>query len=361
MAESDRRWGWWPRRHRQPHHTTRPWVHPSELPRFEDLEPRRASPRSRLARLLAVVAAVLLVAGGTVLLVNRGTPPTTTVTHDGVRLADLPLVARHVAADTVDLTVISHAGVTNAAALVLGGGLAVTTLPIPADATIKGTSAAHADFAVSLVGRDEVMGFSVVHLGVAVAPVALDPMPASAAVTVVAPIVADLLAKPRYDWAVTTLGDPRNDAQGVVRYLATPSGRALWSLAYAVAVDAHGRVVAVLSAGHEWYAAQFVARVADVLELGHGCHGDLGASGQSVQGGGVRLHAVAAHGPAAQAGLRDGDVLLTWDGSDTDDVAALRSMIYLTPAYTTVRVTYLRGSALKSTTVMPVCPFRVTP
>ena len=361
VADGDRRWGWWPRRHRRPGPDTRPWVHPSELPRFEDLEPRRPSPRSRLARAVALLVAVLLVTGGTVLLANRGTPPTTTTTHHNVALDALPAIARSVAADTVDLTIITNHGMTTAAALVLPGRLAVTTVRIPANALVKGTNARRVDFAVSLIGRDDVMGFSVVRLGTEVAPVRLDPMPASAAVTVVAPVVPYLLARPRYDWAVTTLGDPYNDSQGVVRYLATPSGRALWGLRYAVAVDARGRVVAVLSADRQWYGAQFVARVAEVLEIGRGCHADVGFTGASVQGGGVRLLTVTPYGPAAHAGLRRGDVLMTWSGRETDDVAALRSMIYLTPAYTTVKVTYLRGRALHTTTVTPVCPFRVTP
>ncbi|HET8990975.1 MAG TPA: PDZ domain-containing protein [Acidimicrobiales bacterium] len=361
MADRDRRWGWWPRRRRRPGADARPWVHPSELPRFEDLEPRRPSPRSRLARAVALLAAVLLVAGGAVLEANRGSTPTTTTTHRNVALSALPSNARAVAADTVNLTIITNHGMTTAAALVLPGHLAVTTVRIPVNALVKGTNARHVDFAVSLVGRDDVMGFSVVRLGAAAAPVHLDPMPASAAVTVVAPVVPYLLARPRYDWAVTTLGDPQNDSQGVVRYLTTPSGRALWRLRYALAVDARGRVVAVLSANHQWYGAQFVARVAEVLDVGRGCHGDLGMTGASVQGGGVRLVSVAPYGPAAHAGLRPGDVLMTWSGRQTDDLAVLRSMIYLTPAYTNVKVTYLRGSALRTTTVTPVCPFRVTP
>ncbi len=336
-------------------------MHPSELPRFEDLEPRRPSPRSRLARAVALLVAVLLVAGGAVLLSNRGTPPTTTTTHRNVALGDLPAIARSVAADTVNLTIITDHGMTTAAALVLPDRLAVTTVRIPANALVKGTNARRVDFAVSLIGRDDVMGFSVVRLGTAVSPVRLDPMPASAAVTVVAPVVPYLLARPRYDWAVTTLGDPQNDSHGVVRYLTTPSGRALWGLRYAIAVDARGRVVAVLSANHQWYGAQFVARVAEVLKVGRGCHADVGITGASVQGGGVRLLSVTPFGPAAHAGLRPGDVLMTWSGRDSDDLAVLRSMIYLTPAYTNVKVTYLRGSALRTTTVTPVCPFRVTP
>lgn len=304
---------------------------------------------------------MLLVAGGAVLLVNRGTPPTTTTTHLGVPLSALPAAVRPVAADTVDLTVITDNEVTDTTALVLANDLAVTTLRIPANAVIRGTNASRTDFAVSLVGRDEVMGFSIVHLDVPDAAAPLDPMPASAAVTVVAPVVADLVDKPRYDWAVTTLGDPRNGAQGVVRYLATPTGPALSSFTNAVAVDPHGHVVAVLAASHEWFAAQFVARVADVLKEGRGCHSYLGASESTVQGGGVRISDLAQHGPATGAGLRSGDIIMRWGTSEVDDVAALRSMLYLTPAYSAVRVQYLQGNTLRTTTVTPVCPFRVTP
>jgi S1-C subfamily serine protease len=361
VTESDARWGWWPRRHRRPALDARAWVHPSELPRFEDLEPHRPSPRSRLARIIALVAAVLLVSGGTVLLVNRGTPPTTTTTHLGVTLGALPAAVRPVAADTVDLTVITGNQVTATTALVLANDLAVTTLRIPANAVVRGTNASRTNFAVTLVGRDEVMGFSIVHLDVSDTPTPLDPMPASAAVTVVAPVVADLVDKPRYDWAVTTLGDPLNLAQGVVRYLATPTGPALSGFTNAVAVDPRGRVVAVLAASHEWFAAEFVARVADVLKQGRGCHSYLGASESTVQGGGVRVTKLAPHGPATIAGLRSGDVIMRWGTSAVDSVAALRSMLYLTPAYTAVHVQFLQGNALRATTITPVCPFRVTP
>jgi len=48
------------------------------------------------------------------------------------------------------------------------------------------------------------MGFSIVHLSVPVAPSKLDPMPASAAVVAIAPVVKGFSFKaPEYDWTMT--------------------------------------------------------------------------------------------------------------------------------------------------------------
>ncbi len=303
---------------------------------------------------------VLLVVGGSVLLANRSdAPPEDSPAHWAATLADLPVATRAAAGDTVDLIVTTSGRVSNVAALVLPHDLAVTTTDIATTATIRGTNATHKDFPVTLIGRDNVMGFSIVKLGVAMAPLRLDPLPASAAVVAVAPVVAGASTSPGYDWTETTLGDPANNAPGVVHYLATKTNASLAKYVDALAIDQRGRVVAILSAKHQWYSARFVAQVAEVLAIGHGCHADLGIIGADEQGGGALVRSLRPYSPAAHAHLLSGDVITWWNGVQVDSWDQLRSMIYLTPVFTAARVTFLRGNAVHHVSVTLGCPSKL--
>jgi hypothetical protein len=307
--------------------------------------------------------ALLLIVGGIVLLVNRGTtaPGSDQPAHLALTLDDLPASTREAAAHIVVLTVATPGRIVDVAALVLPHNLAVTTLAIPVDAGITGTSATRTQFPVTLEGRDDVMGFSIVHLGVAIAPSKLGAMPASAAVTAVAPIVKGPANKPEYDWTMTTLGDPSNDVHGVVRYLATKSNSRLNKFVDAIAVDPSGHVVAVLSSTHFWYPAHFVAQVANVVATGHGCHAMLGVVGKSEQGGGVLITKVLRFSPAAHAGLKVGEVLTGWDGTQLDTWNQLVSTLYLTPAYTKASITFAMNTTVHRTNVTLGCPSKLVP
>ncbi|MGA7834113.1 MAG: PDZ domain-containing protein [Acidimicrobiales bacterium] len=361
-------WEWissWRPKRRRPPAEGRPWVHPSELPSFENLSTTATVPHVRTPRLIAAVMAVLLLVGGIVLLVNRGTgtPANDLPAHLATTLNDLPASARAAAAHTVELTITipGHVNVINVAALVLPHDLAVTTLAIPVNAEITGTSATKSNFKATLKGRDDVMGFSIVHLGVNIAPLALDVMPASAAVVAVAPVVTGLASKPEYDWTMTTLGDPSNDAHGVVRYLATKSNTSLNKFVDAIAIDAKGHVVAVLSSTHFWYPAQFVAQIANVAATGYGCHAELGVQGKNEQGGGVLITKVIPYGPAAHAGLKAGEVLTTWNGTELDSWNQLVSTLYLTPAYTKATISYAESTTVHHLIVTLGCPSKLVP
>ena len=354
---------WRPRRRRPPAES-RPWVHPSELPSFENLATTAGlHPRVKTSRLVIASMAVLLIVGGTALLLNRGTPPPRPdlPAHLAVTLDDLPASTRIAAAHIVELTITVPGLVTNVAALVLPHDLAVTTMPIPVDAKMTGTSATKSKFRVTLEGRDDVMGFSIVHLGVNIAPLKLDAMPASVDVVAIAPIVKGPANKPEYDWTPTTLGDPSNDSHGVVRYLATKSNTSLSNFVDAIAVDSSGHVVAVLSSTRFWYPAQFVAQVANVVATGHGCHAMLGVRGKNEQGGGVLITRVQRYSPAAHAGLRVGEVLTRWNSTDLDTWDQLVSTLYLTPAYTKATITYAKSTTLHSTNVTLGCPSKLMP
>ena len=147
------------------------------------------------------------------------------------------------------------------------------------------------------------MGFSIVHLRVPITALTSRRHAGSTAVVAVAPIVNSSTNAPEFDWSMTTLGDPTNNAQGVVRYLATQATPALSGYVDAIAVDAKGHVVAVLSSRHFWYPATFVAQVADVVATGRGCHADLGISGTNEQGGGVLITKIKALQRSGARGL----------------------------------------------------------
>jgi hypothetical protein len=355
---------WWRRRKRPPEET-RHWVHPSELPSFENLETTAtARPHAVTPRVVIVLMAVLLVAGGVVLMVNRGagTPDPDSPAHLATSLAQLPASSRGAAADTVELTISFRGKITRVAALVLPHNLAVTTTVIPVNAAITGTTATKSNFLVSLDGRDNVMGFSIVHLSIPIAPSKLDPMPASAAVVAIAPVTKGFSFKaPEYDWTMTTLGDPTNDAQGVVHYLASSANTSLSSYVDAIAVDSSDHVVAVLSARHLWYPAQFVAQVAEVVATGHGCHADLGIKGTTEQGGGVRITKIVRYSAAAHARLSVGEVITAWNGKDLNTWNQLVSTLYLTPAYTHADLTYDKSTSVHHVNVTLGCPSKLVP
>jgi hypothetical protein len=305
--------------------------------------------------------AVLLVVGGVVLIVNRGagTPNGNLPAHLASTLSALPASSRVAAAHTVDLTISSPGHVVHVAALVLPHNLAVTTTAIPVNALISGWTATKEDFPVTLVGRDNVMGFSIVRLSVPVTALKLDPMPSSTSVTAVAPILSGTSPTPEYDWSQTTLGDPTNSAAGVVRYLATKSDTSLSGYVDAIAVDAKGYVVAVLSSRHQWYAARFVAQVAEVVATGRGCHAQLGITGKNEQGGGVLVTHVVPYSAAAHANVIVGDVITDWNGADLNTWDQLVSTLYLTPAYTSAKLTFDWKTTVHHANVTLGCPSKL--
>jgi membrane-associated protease RseP (regulator of RpoE activity) len=338
-------------------------VHPSELPSFEKLATTTSVlTYAKTPRFIGAVMAVLLVVGGVVLLANRGSStPNDLPAHLAKTVSALPASSRAAAAATVDLTITTPGHVTDVAALVLPHDLAVTTTVIPANAIITGSTTTKINFPVTLEGRDNVMGFSIVKLSVPITALHLDTMPASTAVVAVAPIVNGSTKPPEFDWSMTTLGDPSNDAQGVVRYLATQSNTSLSGYVDAIAVDAAGHVVAVLSSRHFWYAATFVAQVAEVVATGKGCHADLGITGTNEQGGGVLITKIKAYSAAAHADLKIGDVITQWNGVNLNTWNQLASTLYLTPAYTKAKLTYDHKTTVLHAIVTLGCPFRLVP
>ena len=307
--------------------------------------------------------AVLLVIGGIVLIVNRGasSPVANLPAHLATTVKELPASSRLSAAHIVDLTITTPGHVIHVGALVLPHNLAVTTTFIPVNALITGSTATKLNFPVTLVGRDNVMDFSIVRLGTPVTALRLDAMPASTAVTAVAAVVSGSTKAPEFDWSLTTLGDPSNNNQGVVSYLATQSDTSLSKYVDAIAIDQRGRVVAVLSSRHQWYSARFVAQVAAVVATGRGCHAELGVIGKDEQGGGVLVTHVIPYSAAAHANVKVGDIITDWNGAALNDWQQLVSTLYLTPAYTTASLTFDHHTTVHHTTVSLGCPSKLVP
>ena len=331
-------------------------MHPSELPSFASLAASRKQLRSRAARFVATLMVAALVVGGAGLASTRGVNPPNNVmsTNLTVSWSRLPAVTRQAAARTVDLTITVPGHVNTVAAMVLPGNLAVTTTPIPLGALLSASTPTRARVPVTWVGRDTTMGFSIVRLGERVPALRFAPMPATASVIAVAPVVTSVHVPLRFAWAATTLGDPTLRANGVVSYLATKPHANLAGLTDAIAVNSAGLVVAVLSGNHLWYSAQFVARVAHIVATGDGCHSSLGVHGTSAQGGGALVTSVARRS-AGFVHLRAGDVITQIGGHDIESWNALLTTLYLTPAGTTTSITFLRGSLTHHAEVILAC------
>jgi hypothetical protein len=297
--------------------------------------------------------AVALVVGSLGLYLTQSSNPPATP-HLARSLAGLPANSRTAAADTVDLSIVTPGDVDNVAAMVLPHNLAVTTTQIPADALITGSTPGDVDFPVHWVGRDQVMGFSIVRLGRHVAPLSFAPLPASKWVVAVSPIIKGSTDPPQYAWANTILGDPKKDATGVISYLSTRSDANLSNFADGIAVNQSGQVVAVLSTDHLWYSAQFVARIAYIVATGRGCHASLGIVGATAQGGGVTVSRVIPKSPS-QWRLMKGDVITALNGKTIETFDDLDTALYLTPAYSVAHLTFVRGATVHHTVMTLAC------
>jgi len=158
--------------------------------------------------------AIALVVGSVGLYLTRATNPAPTP-HLAVTLSQLPTESRTAADHTIDLSIATPGHVEVVAAMALPHDLAVTTTQIPANAIITGSTPGHVNFHVTWVGRDKVMGFSIVRLGVHVPALTFAPLPSSKWVVAVSPILKSSTDAPQYAWANTILGDPEIDATGV--------------------------------------------------------------------------------------------------------------------------------------------------
>ncbi len=331
-------------------------MHPSELPSFESLAETRKQVRSRTARAIASMMAVALLIGGAGLVSTQHSTPANEAmpSHIAMTLSALPANARAAASRTVDLTITTPGHVQNVAAMVLPNNLAVTTTPISRKALLTASIPSHVNFPVTWIGRDKTLGFTIVRLGIRVPSLKFAPLPASTSVVAVSPVMTGSITPPHFAWANTTLGDPQLMANGVVSYLATESYWNLNGFVDAIAVNHAGRVVAVLSTNHLWYSAQFVARVANIVATGDGCHSSLGIVGSNADGGGVLVKSVKTRGTAT-GHLEPGDVVIGLNNHHIDSWNSLLTVLYLTPAGTPSSLTFIRHAATHHAEVILAC------
>lgn len=301
-----------------------------------------------------MTVALIVGAAGLTLTHNSNPASGAMKAHVAKALSQLPTSSRVAAQRIVNLTITTPGHIENLPAMVLPHDLAVTTTPISPDALITGSTTSHVNFPVKLIGRDKVMGFSIVHLGANIAPLDFAPLPSSTTVMAIAPSMQGSTKSPLYAWADTTLGDPTVDVHGVISYLSTKSDANIQGFTDAIAVDANGKVVAVLSGNHQWYSAQFVARVAFIVATGRGCHASLGVVGATEQGGGVRVNRIVPKSPA-QWHLKVGDVITALNGHATDTFNAYSTVLYLTPAYSQVKVDYVHQTTVEHTVITLGC------
>ena len=309
----------------------RTWIHPSELPNFDDVPTYEGGEaRRHLTPLVLASAAAILALGSVTLALRTTTPPTTQSLPSNIahRVSDLPLFVQRAARSAVELVITDNGHISATAAMVIApGNLAVTTTPISPDASIIGSSQLDQRFVVTRVTRDRALGFTVVHLGrfQPVTPTAI--LPSAATVTAISPYFTPTASTPEIAWATTTLGDPvRESADGVVSYLATTPAPNLHGFLDSLAVDDGGQVVAVLSRHNQWYSAQYLTKVAQALAQNGGCHVRLGIAGGNSPDGGVLISAVD-RGSSWQL-LRTGDVLQMINGSRLDSMDSLLAYLY---------------------------------
>jgi hypothetical protein len=341
-----------------PQRELRSWVHPSELPNFDSI-PTYDTTKVRRHGTTAIVltSAVLIMALASVSLALRTTTPpaTAALTRHITSIAQLPSYAQRAARASLELVFTDSGHLSATAAMVIApGNLAVTTEPIPATASITGSSQFHARFAVSFVSRDRALGFTLVHLSVNLPIAHTDLLPYASNVLAIAPYFTEGTAVPKIAWTPTTLGDPVVESRdGIVSYRATPSAPDLNGWADALAVNDAGSVVALLSANNQWFSAQYIATVAGVIAQNGGCHGALLIEGESYQGGGVLVVKVKP-GPAT-GHLLPGDQLKSIGGVPLDSIDTLLNYLYAEPPRSIVVVTLIRHGRFSATAVTLAC------
>lgn len=354
MKRGATRWGWLrPSQHVLPPHDQRAWVHPSEFGSFATMP---TTPLLRIKGRNVSVLMLLFLAAGVLSLANAYSSSALEALPPKVvnSIAGLPSSARQAALHTVELRYATPGHEYTTTALVVSGDLAVTTTPIPSYALITAATPSNNSIGASFVGRDDDTSFSIVQLHHWVAPTMLAPLPINTDVTAFSPLSRTSVSAPRFTYALTALGSPFTDRQGVVTYFATRSESDVNSFRSGFAVNANGAVVAMLSTNHLWYPATFVEKIANLLADGRGCHARLGVLGTTQQGGGVRISALLPDSPSAQL-LHAGDVITNFNGAQVPNWNALVSDLYLTPAFSEARVTFVGPNGTQTGDVPLLC------
>ena len=349
---------WRRRKSTVPPRENRTFVHPSELPSFSQLTSSPPEPISRhFSSYLWGAAALALLAGSIVLASTERAATITTAmpSHVVTSLEDVPQVGREAARSIIEITAESNGHLIGGGAIVVGdGSLAITTLKIAPSATISVVSAQREHISATWRGADPNLGLTYLTLSSPQGVTKLGDLAATQPVLALTPYFSPSSGTPKIAFAETVLSDPqRTSANGIASYLSATSPAELHGLTGSVAVDGSGHVVALYGRTGRWLSASYVADVAMTWLAHPGCHGRLGITGVTADGGGVFVAAVS-DGPSLNK-LRRGDVVTGINAEPIDSMDRLLSVLYTIPGRSPVVVHFTRHGTDNYTVVRLGC------
>lgn len=320
-------------------------MHPSELPgSFENaaIPVRRPTSSRRFQIAVATTASALLATGGMLLVAPSTEPAGATVgPHVATTVGALPAPERTAADGTLALVIYegSHLG-TATAMVVPPGDLAVTTTPIPANASVMGLRPGYPTVVLTVVGTDQRLGVTVLRLPVSVLVTPTAPL-APAVATGGAPTTLTALAAVRgsktpveFQYAAAYLNaTPTATNVGPSLIDVTHGFSLIGVVAGSLILDGQGNAVAasVPALGSSSFVpATFLQLLAQRIVLGNTAgHGWLQLEGAATATGAAKVGSVAVHG-ASWGIVRPGDVLVAVNSQPVRTMADVGSLLYTT-------------------------------
>lgn len=291
-------------------------------------------------------AALALIAGSIILASSERAATVTTAmpSHLVTSIEDVPRVGQEAARSIIEVTAESNGHLMGGGAIVAGDGtFAITTLALDAESTISVVNGQGEHSSAMWRGTDKNLGLTYLALSDHHSVTKLSDLATTQPVLALTPYFSPASSTPYIAFAETVLSDPqRTSANGIASYLSATTPTELHGLTGSVAVDGGGRVVALYGRNGRWLSAHYVATVAQSWLAHPGCHGRLGISGTTADGGGVTVISVV-DGPSSRK-LRRGDVITGINSHSIDTMDALLSILYTIPGRSPVVVHYNRNS-----------------
>ncbi|MBU6232683.1 MAG: PDZ domain-containing protein [Acidobacteria bacterium] len=351
-------WRRWRKRSAVPPIEGRHYIHPAELPSFDQLAAHPAEPLVRhfTTYLWATAAAVLLAGSFLLASTERAATLTTPMPSHIVRsIEHVPHVGRDAARSILELSAPVNGRPAGGGAIVVGNGtVAVSTVPFAVHSHVSIASTRRNFQTGTVIGRDEHLGLTYISLDAPHPVTELGRLAATQPVLALAPYFRPSSSIMSIAYSHTVLSDPQSTAaDGVVSYLSATTPSSLHGLAGSVAVDGDGKVVALFGHSNRWLSASYVASVALTWLAEPDCHGRLGIDAVTAPGGGIDVVRVL---PGPSSGLlRRGDVITTINSHSVDSVDQLLSVLYTIPGRSPVVVRYARNSTTQYAVVHLGC------